>query len=232
MSDDDLDIQAKISWLTVRTTDIKAVVEVLDLKGERQGRWQDASQKIDGKWQTTANTFLYVSQDSWVVVPYDWEFVSPADTEITSGIEELCALAKENLIIKLSQQFGEAQLFEFDTEYFCGATSWMLARDGQLIRSFMYGLSSNFLRNVGEPTDAEQFMDWARVRELENWTEEDWKRWEDEEEIDSFIGCRGDSPKAVETIKVARQWSVDPLCTDHPEKSIGVLGNGKFVLCQ
>ncbi|MBW4421552.1 MAG: hypothetical protein KME13_20395 [Myxacorys californica WJT36-NPBG1] len=234
MSDDDLDVQAEISWLTVRTTDINAVVEILELEAIRQGRWQDASEKINGKRQTTANTFLYVSQDTWVVVPYKWEFVAPDDVEITSGVRELCVQARESLICKLSQQFGEAQLFEFDTEYFCGTTAWMLARNGQLIRSFVYDLSSQFLRNFGEPTEAEQFMDWARVRELENWTEEDWENWEEDSdgETDLFIGCRGDSPKAVETIKVARQWSIDPLCTDRPGKRFGILGNGKFVLCQ
>ena len=55
MSDDDLDVQAEISWLTVRTTDINAVVEILELEAIRQGRWQDASEKINGKRQTTAN---------------------------------------------------------------------------------------------------------------------------------------------------------------------------------
>lgn len=127
ISDDDLDIQAEISWLTVKTTDIAAVVEVLELEGVRQGRWQDSSEKIDGKRQVIANTFLYVSQDTWIVVPYKWEFVAPDGVEITSGIQELCLQVREALIIKLSKQFGEAQLFEFDTEYFCGRTSWMLA---------------------------------------------------------------------------------------------------------
>lgn len=77
-------------------------------------------------------------------------------------------------------------------------------------------------------------MDWSRVIELETWTKEDWENWEEDSDGESylFIGCRGDCPKAVETIKVARQWSVDPLCTDRPGKRIGVLGTGEFVLCQ
>jgi hypothetical protein len=232
ISDDDLDIQAKISWITIKTTDINAVVEALKLEDIRQGRWQDASERIDGKRVTTANTFLYISQEAWVVIPYEWEFIAPDNEEITSGIRELCTQAREKLIIELSQKFGEAQLFEFDTEYFCGTTSWMLARDGQLVRSFMYGLSSHYLRNFGEPTESEYFMDWSRIVELESWTEEDWESWEEEWDGSSvlFSGCKGESPKAVETLKIARQWSTDPIHTDHPGKRIGVLGNGKFLL--
>lgn len=232
ISDDDLDIQALISWITVKTTDVNAVAEALALEDIRAGKWQDASEKINGKRVTTANTFLYVSQETWVVVPYEWKFVSPEDVETTSKVLDCCGQAKENLIIRLSQQFGEAQLFEFDTEYFCGTTSWILASNGRLIRSFMYGLSSHCLRNFGKPTEAEGFMDWSRVTELEGWTEEDWENWEEDWDGSSvlFPGCRGGSPKALETLKVARQWGVDPLYTDHPGKRIGVLGNGKFLL--
>lgn len=232
ISDDDLDFQADISWLTIETINIDAVVEALQLKGIRQGRWRDAYEKINEKRQMTANTFLYVSQNTWVVVLYEWKFIGCDCVDNTSSIQELCLQARENLIIKLSQQFSEAQLFEFDTEYFCGPTCWMFAHNGQLIRSFIYDLSSNFLRNFGKPTTAEDFMDWFRVEGLESWTKEDWEIWEEEEDGQSnlFLGCRGDCPKAVETIKVARQWSVDPLYTDHPEERIGILGRGGFLI--
>ncbi|ABW27220.1 hypothetical protein [Acaryochloris marina] len=220
------DIQARISWFTIQSTDLQAVAEVLGLDHVRSEKWQETI-------QPEANTRVYVAQDNWVIVEiYDWDYNPANEADMSEDIDEGCAVAVEALLVKLSQQFGEAQFFEFDTEEWCGPTSWMLARNGQIIRSFVY--SPEFppsWRNMGEPTATESFIDWSRVQELESWSEEDWDEWgehEAENEASNLVtGWQGMGPASVETIKIAREWSVDPL-TPVDLSAVCLLGTGRF----
>lgn len=217
--DENADIQARISWFTIQSTDLQAVAAVLGLANVRSEKWQETI-------QPEANTRLYVAQGNWVIAEiHDWDYIPADEADIPENIDEGCTVAIEALLMKLSQQFGEAQFFEFDTEEWCGPTSWMLARNEQMIRSFVY--SPEFppsWRNMGEPTAAESFIDWSRVRELESWSEEAW----DEHEASNLVtGWQGMGPASVETIKIARQWSVDPLAPVDSSATC-LLGTGRF----
>lgn len=224
--DESSDIQAKVSWFTIKSTNLQAVAEALGLDNVRSKKWQKTM-------QSGANTRVYVAQSNWVIAEiYDWDYIPVDEADMPEDIDEKFTVAVETLLVKLSQQFGEAQFFEFDTEHWCGPTSWILARNEKLIRSFFYspGLPPSW-RNIGEPTAAESFIDWSRVRELESWSEEDWDEWgenEAENEASNLVtGWQGMGPASVETIQIARQWSVDPLAPVN-SSAVCLLGTGTF----
>lgn len=114
-------IQAKIAWFAIKSTDLNVVAEALGLDNVRSEKWQM-------KIHPGANTRVYVAQSNWVIAYiYDWDYILADKADIPADIDEGFAVAIETLLVKPSQQFGEAQFFEFDTEQWCGPTSWMLA---------------------------------------------------------------------------------------------------------
>ena len=84
MNDDDLSVQACISWIAVKTNDINAVAKSLELENVREGNFQD------WEYDSFPNTFLYVAQNQWVIVYHGWQHTgelgaSATDEEIRSG---------------------------------------------------------------------------------------------------------------------------------------------------
>lgn len=106
----------------------------------------------------------------------------------------------EQVLIPLSQRFGHAQSFA-SYENHIGYVHWVAAQNGELIRSFARASETSLSRDFGEITEEEQFIN-----------------WEDE---DQSLGIR-------EVIKIAKQWSVEPIYTDHPGDLVGVVGH-KFL---
>jgi hypothetical protein len=103
----------------------------------------------------------------------------------------------EQVLIPLSQRFGNAQSFA-SYENHIGYVHWVAAQNGELIRSFARASETSLSRDFGEMTEDEQFIN-----------------WEDEEQS---LGIR-------EVIKIAKQWSVEPIYADHPGDLVGVVGH-------
>jgi hypothetical protein len=107
----------------------------------------------------------------------------------------------DDLLVTLSSEFAEAQHFFIDTEY-TFSVEWKLANNGVIVRSVSFGEELNI---DGEMTDAEAFIDWERLEGNE----------ENEERI---------SLGSSEVLRVARQWSVDPI-VENPHPHTGVIGH-------
>ena len=213
MNDDDLSVQACISWIAVKTNDINAVAKSLELENVREGNFQD------WEYDSFPNTFLYVAQNQWVIVYHGWQHTgelgaSATDEEIRSAIYN----ADVNLLNRLSERFGSAQSFGFDEEY-VGYAHWALSESGNLVRYFKYSSEDqepNQGFNIGEPTEAEIFIDWAT---LDDWTIV-------EEDDESYYEYNGDSFGCIQVLKIARQWSLNPVHDEHPADRSGLLADG------
>lgn len=177
--DEELDPYFDLDWIAVQGSDVNAVVDALRLENSRQGSFVDFGE--------TANTFVYLSKSDWVIIIHQWE---------PRGSSEKYLNAVEQVIIALSQRFGEAQSFACYQDTIC-YTHWMLAKNGFLLRSFAKASETSLFRNHGEITEVEKFIDW-RDKTL-------------------FLG-------SLEVIKIAKQWSVEPIFADYPEQTEGVLG--------
>jgi hypothetical protein len=215
MSDDDLFVQACISWLAIKTADIEAVVDSLKLQNVSEGEFRE------WRYDSSPNTFLYVAQDEWVIVYHQWRHTgelepSATDAEIGAAVHT----ANVGLLNRLSEQFGEAQAFGFDEEY-VGYAHWALSKNGSLERYFKW--SSEYEEpghavNIGDPTEAEGFIDWATL--------DDWELVEEDEE--SYYEYNGQSFGCVQVLKIAHQWSVNPVHDAPPEAQSGILGDGQI----
>jgi hypothetical protein len=216
MNDDDLFVQACMSWLAVRTTDMEAVVSALQLQNVSEGDFSEWG------YDEPPNTFLYVAQDQWVIVYHRWQHTGELEASATGEeIGNAVYTADVNLLNKLSEQFGEAQSFGFDEEY-VGYAHWALSKNGSLERYFKWSSEDEepgHTVNIGDPTEAESFIDWATL--------DDWEVVEEEEE-ESCYEYNGSSFGCVQVLKIAHQWSVNPVHDEHPEEQAGILGDGQI----
>jgi hypothetical protein len=210
MDDDDLFVQAWVSWIAVKTDDVNAVAEILELENVRAGGFAEWG------YDSSPNTFLYVAQDQWVIVYHKWEYTGELEIGATNEeISHAVYKADVNLLNRLSNRFGESQSFGFDEEYTIGDTHWAASKNGQLTRYFKWGSEDKIL-NIGEITQAEDFIDWGSFNNSELVQEDS-----DHEFSGNYFG-------SVEILKIARQWSVDPLHDEHPHDKSGILGDGKI----
>jgi hypothetical protein len=215
--DDDLFVQACISWVAVKTDDINAVAECLELEEVEEGDFTAWG------YDSSPNTFLYVAQDQWVIVYHRWQHTgelepSAADEEIRNAVYT----ADVNLLNRLSERFGVAQSFGFDEEY-VGYAHWALSEHGNLIRYFKWSSEDeepNQSFNIGAPTEAELFIDWATLN--------DWELVEEDDE--SYYEYNGESFGCIQVLKVAQQWSLNPVHDEEPGNRTGLLGDGKVAI--
>lgn len=177
--DEDLYPHADLDWMTIKSSDVNAVVNALALENIQQGRFGDLGDKT--------NTFVFRSQNGWIIIIHEWE---------PRGSSEKYLNAMQQIVTELSQKFGEAQSFATyeDIIYY---THWILARNGVLIRSFAKASETDLFRNIGEVTEPESFIDWT-----------------DEELF----------PRMPEVIQISKQWSTEPIFSNHPGDVVGVLG--------
>lgn len=187
MSDDTTDIQILVSWIAVKSSDVKAIAQELSMVDTESGNLGDIFPDKRKQQSPKGNAFLYCD-NVWSVLFYDFfNFEASVDY----------------LLIKLSSVFAEAQAFYIDTEY-TFSVEWKLAKDGEIIRSFVS--TEGTIENFGAVTDAEAFIDWEKL-ELD----------EEDEGFPSF----GSS----EVLKIARQWSIDPIIEKRCTTKQGIVGS-------
>ena len=141
--DEDLYPQVDLDWMTIKSSDVNAVVNALKLENLQQGTF--------GDFGDTSNTFVFPAQNDWIIIIHEWE---PRG----SSAEYLNAM--QQIVTELSQEFGEAQSFAAyeDIIYY---THWILGRNGFLIRSFAKASETDLFLNFGEVTEAESFINWT-----------------------------------------------------------------------
>lgn len=177
--DEDFYPHADLDWITIKNSDVNAVVNALELENIQQGSFGDLGD--------TTNSFVFHSQNNWIIILHEWE---------PRGTSEEYLNAMQQIVTELSQYFGEAQSFAAYEDAIC-YTHWILARNGILMRSFARSNETDLLRNFGEVTEAESFIDWT-----------------DEELF----------PGMPEVIQISKQWSTEPIFSNHPGGVLGVLG--------
>jgi len=164
----------KMAWLAVKSTNVADPVSYLNLKESRSVPWDKG---IAFAYDDSANVvFLTPPIQGWVLV-VGWAAAAIADAEPVMSFYKTTG--------KMSARFGEVQ--GFATRRIVECHSWMLARDGNVVRSFAYaGESGELLDNTGALTDAE--------RKLAFWKEPP-ERW---------------NPSEEDVMTVAAGWSLNP----------------------
>jgi hypothetical protein len=137
-TDQPLSFGYKCAWYAVRTNDVDAVVDALELREVVDAWWHEGIQAAYAD-----NVFVTPPLGPWILAAgwcLHYRFDSPPSVE--------------PLLTKLSRHFGEAQ-------YFCThrvpeAHCWALAHSGKLVRAYGYiGERGEITWNYGTPTTAE-----------------------------------------------------------------------------
>jgi hypothetical protein len=199
--DDDLFIDVPVSWLAIRTTDIDAVANALHLQNTRIGNYSGWG------YDNPPNTFLYVARNEWVIVYHQWEYTGQLELGATNeDYDRAVYAANVALLDRLSNRFGEAQSFGFEEDHVFRA-NWALSKNGKLERYFQQSSEEpDRTINIGDPTEAENFIDWDTLN--------DW-------ELGDAFGC-------TEVLRIARQWSFNPISNEDQRDPSGVLGDGQI----
>jgi hypothetical protein len=159
----------KMGWLAIKAADPDRVASSLGLKGGKPASWTQGIAAVYGE----ESMFVTPPVRGWVCAA-SWALM---------GDPSVAAISQR--IVKLSGDFGEAQAFA--TYRVIEYHHWMLARRGQLIRSFAYLRESDqLLANVGALTPAERKLRFFNLPQ---------DRW---------------SPDESDVMMVARDWSLDP----------------------
>ncbi|QLE59208.1 hypothetical protein [Nostoc sp. TCL26-01] len=142
----------ELAWITIKSSDVNAVVNALELENIHQGRFGDFEDKT--------NTFVFSAQHDWIIIIHQWNR--------RGGYKEYLNTMQQ-VVTELSQKFGEAQSFAayedmtcygIRWEEYCHYTHWILARNGVLLRSFAKYDGDDLFRSFGEVTEAESFLNW------------------------------------------------------------------------
>jgi hypothetical protein len=180
----------KMAWIAIRTPDREAVVRSLELRDTRETSWQEG---IDTIYRDGSLLFITPAVKEWTMV-VGWWTAHAGDEQSPAAVEEL--------VTRLSTEFGEAQAFA--THRVVEAHHWILARDGRLLRSFAYlGESGRVLANKGEPTGAEQSMNFRVLSAPEEL---------DEQELRGALPNDDEwwAPNEEDVMSVAGHWSINP----------------------
>lgn len=162
----------KTGWIVVRSTDTNAVASTLPLRSRSAANWRTGIDAAD----KGGSVFVSPPVRGWVCIIGEWA----AGTSERSSVQ---AVAK--VVAELSSRFGEAQ--GYATHRVVEYHHWIMAKDGQVIRSFAYlGESGEVLSNLGTPTEAEKRLRFAAQ------VPEEW------------------SPSEEDVMAVASAWSFDP----------------------
>ncbi|BBD59800.1 hypothetical protein NIES2109_25910 [Nostoc sp. HK-01] len=200
-------LTAGLDWITIKSSNVNAVVNALELENIHQGRVGKFKDKVIrqrgvGHFEDKTNTFVFSAQHDWIIIIHDWR---------PGRVSKKYLNVMEQIVTELSQKFGEAQSFGV-CEYFdywihhediVDYAHWILARNGVLIRSFtkasetMNDFHTSQFRNFGEVTEAESFINWT--------------------DAELF-------PRMPEIIQLSQKWSTEPIFSNHPGDVVGVLG--------
>lgn len=185
----------KTAWIAVKTDNKYKVAELLGLKKLRKANWDSALRLIRGKVDTC---FVSPPIDGWVLV------IQVIDSEEKT---------KKRLSI-LSSAFGEAQ-------YFCThrvpeAHTWILAKDGTIVRAYEYvGERGENTFVEGEPTEFEK-----QYNLINTFSEEA----KDDDYLDNptlFV------PNENFVMQIAENWSINPYTLGEREgleADLGLIG--------
>lgn len=189
----------KTAWFAVRSNDMNAVANAIELQQSEQVNWQY------GIWHAHEyndyQTFVTPPVHGWVLavgMPIVWDIDSHA----------------EERLVRLSKQFGEAQLF--GSVRTSDAYLWAKAMDGELVRFFYYA-DGEQRRQIGDITDAEKEVG-IRFFDASSQESSQPGYWQRKDLIfldENYV------------LKIAAKWSIDPSKLDEIGLvgSLGVLGN-------
>lgn len=198
----------KIGWFAIRSADRDAVVQSLALSDPTEATWKTGVITVyeDAYHPRGRHRMVFTSPpvDGWVFVIGDRTMGNGEE----QGVREV-----EQLITRLSTEFGEAQAFA--TYRVVDYHHWMLARHGALVRSFAI-VQGEVLADSGEPTPVELGFKWYPLRQVDGEL--------DEEEPEPDVGSW---PNEEAVMTVAGAWSINPqlLETFPPSPARGVLAN-------
>jgi hypothetical protein len=183
----------RMGWLALRTTDTQAVLHCLRLTDPQAISWGAGMLAQERSWEADRGEVLGGQREgeeprrSCFVTPCvrGWTLVlGPFRWGISWRYQE-----RESLITKLSRSFGEVQ--SFLTDRIPEIHHWMQAREGVLLRSFVYdGEKGIIWSDYGALTSVEQGFDWTGLYDL---------RWFPDEE---------------DVLRVAAAWSLNPATLD------------------
>lgn len=126
----------KITWIAVKTADMKKIAEVIGLKNVQECNWESGLAYAQYK-----SVFVSPAVGEWTLVVGHFEY----------GKVEYAT--EKKLLLKLSAEFGEAQYFGSHrvSDYYC----WMKAENGKIAR--LYGtMNDGSTMAEGNPTEFEQ----------------------------------------------------------------------------
>lgn len=176
-------------WVAVSATDPRAVVAALDFVDAVPCNWESAS-KI---FQSLFNDRVFVSSpvDGWILIAGNLPTPDPEMPQ--EGIW--------NLLIELSNRFGEAQYFYMSNSTL--ANCWALARNGEMIRAYCFTTDAPkpaIVWNDGAITEGERNAGYV-------YGESGYKGTIDPDEVDEHPDCC----RFEEAIgDISAQWSFDP----------------------
>ncbi|SFI50715.1 hypothetical protein SAMN02799624_01106 [Paenibacillus sp. UNC496MF] len=126
-------------WFAVRTTDTRAVADLLRLNGRQRANWRTGLAGADAGY-----CFVTPPVNGWTLV------IQPAMPELTGDGQSGPLPALE----ALSRAFGEACYF--GTHRVVGYRAWARSVDGVIVRGFAYAGSGAIVFDRGEPSEEER----------------------------------------------------------------------------
>lgn len=164
----------KMAWIAVRCSQPEEVSAFLELTPRRRVTWKEG---IDAAYDSNQNG-VFVSP-----AIHDWTFVVGWSTAAIYDAQPNKSF--RNSLNVISARFGEAQ--GFATHRVSEYHLWMLARAGEVIRSFEYaGDQGELLDDFGPLTTVEQGVPFFKKPKNE---------W---------------NPDESDVMRVAAEWSLDP----------------------
>lgn len=181
--DNPIDFGYKNVWIAVKTDNKKRISEVLELKNVQSSNWKSGI-------ETAYNDGIFITPQigEWTLA-VGMKLVNDANLE---NINKL-----ENILNKLSSEFGEAQ--SFGTHRVVEYHHWIKSVNGKTTRVYSYiGESGENFKVFGELTEPETdlnlFNSLSKEAEIHEYWEREDLNYADEELV----------------MKIAENWSVNP----------------------
>ena len=139
----------KTGWISVRTTDMKAVAKSLPLRSERAANWKHG---IEAAYEGDT-VFITPPVNGWICVVGEWA----AGMGDRRSVESVA-----RTVSGLSSRFGEAH--GYATHRVIEYHHWIMAKQGRVVRCFAYiGETGEILCQTGPLTDAETTLPCASL---------------------------------------------------------------------
>lgn len=181
--DNPVDFGYKIVWLAVKTDSKSELSKILGLKNSKPANWESG---IENAYESS----VYITPQIG-----EWTLAVGMRLPLGDNIKSIEKL--EELLNKLSSEFGEAQFF--GTHRVVGYHNWMKSVNGKIERIYSYlGESGENIKVYGQPTEPEKnlklFNSLSEEAKSNDYLEREDLDYADEE----FV------------MKIAENWSVNP----------------------